>query len=105
LTTLLLLAMVLFSLPLILTSYESALRTKIGRETGNPVDVPEPASVLGLLAVGAIAAGTTLKKAPNSLIEDLAVEQLVFTDNLKSRSLWSGFLILGSEILANTYFE
>lgn len=44
-------------------SYESTLRTKIGRETGNPpTDVPEPASVLGLLAVGAIAAGTTLKK-------------------------------------------
>jgi hypothetical protein len=42
-------------------SYESTLRTKIGRETGN-VDVPEPASILGLLAVGAIAAGTTLKK-------------------------------------------
>lgn len=42
--------------------YESALRTKIGRETGNPVDVPEPASVLGLLVVGTIAAGTTLKK-------------------------------------------
>jgi len=44
------------------TGFGSVIRDKIEIEVGQPQDVPEPASVLGLLAFSALGAGSTLKR-------------------------------------------